>query len=235
MYAVNDEQLKKLLGIVNTFSNDINMELGLDKCANATFIKGKLTKTFNIVLNQNTTIKDLDQEGTYKYLGINEGDGIQHSKMKEHIRKEYYRRIRVVLKSELNAINKIEAVNTVAIPVVTYSFNIINWTAQDIKNLDRKTRKLLTKDRMHHPKSDIDRMYLPRSSGGRGLMQIETTYKTTIIGLATYLEKSKDPFLMLVNQHELNKKSYSIRSYASKFTQERDFEWDRKKEQREGN
>ena len=140
--------------------------------------------------------------------------------MKEHIRKEYYRRIRMVLRSESNAINKIEAINTVAIPVVTYCFNIINWTAQDIKSLDRKTRKLLTKGQMHHPRSDVDRMYLPRSSGGKGLMQIETTYKTTTIGLATYLEKSKDLFLMLVNQHEFNEKSYSIRSYDSKFTQE---------------
>ena len=109
---------------------------------------------------------DLEKEGTYKYLGIKEGDCIQHSKMKEHTQKEYYRRIRMVLKSELNAINKIEAVNTVAIPVVTYSLNIINWTAQDMRNLDRKTRKLLTKGRMHHPKSDVDRTYLPRSSGG---------------------------------------------------------------------
>ena len=112
----------------------------------------------------------MDQEGTYKYLGINEGDGIQHSKMKEKSGKEFYRTIRMVLKSELNAINKIEAINTVAAPVVTYSF---------IKNLDRKTRKLLTKERMHHPTSDVDRMCLPKSSGGRGLIQIETTYKTT--------------------------------------------------------
>ena len=43
----------------------------------------------------------LDQKGTYKYFGINEGDGIQHSKMKGHIRKEYYRRIRMVLKPGL--------------------------------------------------------------------------------------------------------------------------------------
>ena len=63
-------------------------------------------------------------------------------------------------------------------------------------------------------------MYLLRSSGGRGLIQIETTYKTTANGLATYLEKSKDPFLMLVNQYELSKKSYSIRSYAIKFALE---------------
>ena len=219
-FAMKDEQLKKLLEIVKTFSDDIRMEFGLDKCAKATFIKGKLTKTSNIDLNQDTTIKELDQEGTYKYLGINEGDGIQNAKMKEKIRKEYYRRIRMVLKSELNAINKIEAINTVAIPVVTYSFNIVNWTAEDIKNLDRKTRKFLTKERMHHPKSDVDRMYLPRSAGGRGLIQIETTYKITTIGLATYLEKSKDPLLKLVYQHENNRKAYSIKSYADKFKQE---------------
>ena len=118
-YAMNDEQLKKLLDIIKIFSGDIKMEFGLDKYAKATFIKGKLTKTSNIVLNQDTAIKELDQEGTYKYLGINEGDGMQHSKMKEKFRKEYYRRIRMVLKSELNAIKKIEPINTVATPVTT--------------------------------------------------------------------------------------------------------------------
>ena len=91
---------KKLLDIIKIFSDDIKMKFGLDKYAKATFIKGKLTKTSNIVLNQDTAIKKLDQKGTYKYLGINGGDGIQHSKMKEKIRKEYYRRIRMVLKSE---------------------------------------------------------------------------------------------------------------------------------------
>ena len=145
---------------------------------------------------------------------------MQHSKMKEKIRKEYYRRIRTVLKSELNAINKIEAINTVATAVITYSFNVLNWTAEDIKNLDRKTRKLLTKERMHHPKSDVDCMYLPSSLEGRGLIQIETTYKTTTIGVAIYLEKSDDPFLKLVNQHEESRKSYSIKKYADKFKKE---------------
>ena len=72
--AMNDEQLKKLLDIIKIFSDDIKMEFGLDICAKATFIKGKLAKTSNIVLNQDTAIKELDQEGTCKYLGINEGD-----------------------------------------------------------------------------------------------------------------------------------------------------------------
>ena len=64
-YAMNDEQLKKLLDIIKIFSDDIEMEFGLDECAKATFVKGKLTKTSYIVLNQDTAIKELDQEGTY--------------------------------------------------------------------------------------------------------------------------------------------------------------------------
>ena len=75
---------------------------------------------------------------------MNEGDGIQHAKMKEKIRKEYYRRIRMITKSELNAINRMEAINTLATPVVTYSFNIVDWKMEEIRKLDRKTRKLLT-------------------------------------------------------------------------------------------
>ena len=43
-YAMNDEQLKKLLDIIKIFSDDIKKEFGLDKCPKATFIKGKLKK-----------------------------------------------------------------------------------------------------------------------------------------------------------------------------------------------
>ena len=102
-----------LLTIVKTFSGDIKMEFGLDKCAKATFKRGRLTKTTDLHLDVNTVIEELDQESTYKYLGVNEGDGLQHSAMKEKIRKEYYRRVRMVLKTELNAANKFEAVVSV--------------------------------------------------------------------------------------------------------------------------
>ena len=61
--------------------------------------------------------------------------------MKEKIWKEYNCRIQMVLKSELNSANKLEAINTLAVPVVTYSFNIINWTLQELAKPDTKTRK----------------------------------------------------------------------------------------------
>ena len=60
----------------------------------------------------------INQEGVYKYLGVDESDGIQHSKMKEKMRKEYNRRVRLILRTELNRRNKIEAINSLAVPVV---------------------------------------------------------------------------------------------------------------------
>ena len=54
---------------------------------------------------------------------------------------------------------------------------IINWRTEEIKKIDRKTRKMLTMYKMHHPKADIDRLYVKRKEGGRGLVQIEAAYK----------------------------------------------------------
>ena len=102
------------------------MKFGLEKCAKATFIRGKLKYTRSIVLDTGTKIKEFDQEETYEYLGIEEGKGIQHGKMTGKIRKECYRRVEGVLQSELNVKNKLEAINTLANPVVTYSFNVVN-------------------------------------------------------------------------------------------------------------
>ena len=156
----------------------------------------------------------------YKYLGVNEAAGIQHAKMREKIRKEYYRRVRLILKSEVNAVNRIAAINSLAIPVITYSMNIVNWQINDIKKLDTKTRKFLTMYGMHHPKTDVDRLYLPRNEGGRGLIQIELTYKITTTGLETYLRESEDRMMKLVLEHEKKKKLYSVTKEAAKFRQE---------------
>ena len=97
-------------------SDDIKMEFGLDKCAKASFKRGKKVAAEGIPLNDNQALQDLDQAETYKYLEMEEEEGVQHHKMKVKIRKEYNRRIKLVLKSELNARNKIVAVNTPSSP-----------------------------------------------------------------------------------------------------------------------
>ena len=46
------------------------------------------------------------------------------------------------------------------------------------KELDRKTRNLFTMHKELHPKSDVDRLYVSRKEGGRGLVSCESTIKS---------------------------------------------------------
>ena len=76
-YVKNDKELECLHSTVKQFSDDIGMAFALDKCAKATFRKSKLTRTTANVLDIDTTIRELDQDETYKYLEIDKGNGIQ--------------------------------------------------------------------------------------------------------------------------------------------------------------
>ena len=219
LYGKNKNELNQLLEVVHSFSKDISMSFGLDKCAKAEFHRGKCRQGHNITLDTET-IKNLDQHETYKYLGIDEGDGIRHVKMKEKLTSEYLRRIRLVVKSQLNSQNLIHAINSLAIPVITYSFGIINWTKVELKRLDIKTRKLLTSNKSHHPKSSVDRLYIKRSEGGRGLLQIEESYEVAIIGLHTYLQSQpSDSALATVLKIDKVKGTQSIPHLSNHFLQ----------------
>ncbi len=165
------------------------MEFGLEKCANANFKRGQLTHTTSIVVDIDTAIKDIEQKGTYKYLGANEGDGNQHATMMEKIRKEYYRRVRMALKSKLNAVNRFEKAMLTMENMYHQNLMSIGWTYQDLKE--------------------------------GGLIQLELTFKTTNIGLDTYLTSTEDTMILqIVEHHEDRNKIFSIKKEAAKFKQE---------------
>ena len=46
-----------------------------------------------------------------------------------------------------------------------------------------------------HPKSDVDRLYLPRKEGGQGLMSIEDTVAIAIVGLESYVMESAESLI----------------------------------------
>ena len=85
--GINDNQLNGLISTVKKVSDDIQMEFGLDKCAKVTFKRGKKVSAVGILLNDHQLIQDLDQAETYKYLGMEEGEGVQHHQMKSRSRR----------------------------------------------------------------------------------------------------------------------------------------------------
>ena len=74
--------------------------------------------------------------------------------MKERLKKECTKRLRLILKSELNAKNKIIEIGALAMPVLRFSFGIINWRLEEIRKIERETTKTLTMYKIHHPNAD---------------------------------------------------------------------------------
>ena len=76
------------------------------------------------------------------------------------------------------------------IPVVQYSFCIIDWKISELKKIDSKTRKHKTL----HPKAEVERLYITRKDRGRGLIDVETAFKRATIGLDHYLKHKEGQF-----------------------------------------
>ena len=185
LYAATQEELQKLLTLVYTFSQNIRMEFGLEKCKTQTIIKGS-SSALDINLEHDVKIEALQEGETYKYLGYEQSRCIHHRETKESITKAFTSRLNVITKTKLNGKNIIKAINTYAIPILTYSFGIVDWSQTDLKNLQTKINTILTRNRQQHPKSAIERAILPRREGGKGLIDINAQHNLQINKMRTY-------------------------------------------------
>ena len=55
-----------------------------------------------------------------------------------------------------------------------------------------------------HPKSDVDRLYIPRKEGGRGLISIEDCVELAIRGLEVYVNGSEERFIQAARGHKID-------------------------------
>ena len=112
--------------------------------------------------------------------------------MKIKVTAENKKRVRVILKSKLNGKNKIQTINTWVVALLRYGAGIINWKIDELKKMDKTTRKTLTMYGVLHPKSDIDQLYLKRKLGGRGLIRIEMCIRLEENNLGLYVRGSNE-------------------------------------------
>jgi hypothetical protein len=101
----SEEELTSESQIVKTLSNDIKMKFGWEKCARICIKSGKVYRKQHMGNTMETEIKELDTMKAYKYLGVGESHNIEHKKEKDRLKKEYIRRLRLILSTELSAKN----------------------------------------------------------------------------------------------------------------------------------
>ena len=110
--------------------------------------------------------------------------------MKKEVSAE--RRVKLLARSKLYAGNLVKGINAWAVGIVRYSAGILDWTRQDLKSLDVKTRKTLSMCGAFHTKSSVLRLYLKRAGGGRGLISVEDCVRMEEANLAKYLGSSSE-------------------------------------------
>ena len=137
-------------------------------------------------------IQPIEEGDTYKHLGKDENINFDGPINKKRVMKKYFTKVRKIWTSELSACSKVIALNSFALPVLVPTFRILDWSIQDIKDLDIKTRKQLTMSVNFHPNSNIDLLYIQRNLGGRGLQQIQRVFKSRIISIRQYLLRNRN-------------------------------------------
>ena len=197
LYGRTEAELEGLVKVVGEYSQDIGMEFGLDKCGVLVIRNGVKERHEGIMLPDGELMKEIDESG-YKYLGVLEGASIMDREMKEKVGKEYLRRVKLVAKSKLYAGNLVRGINAWAVSVVRYSAGVLDWTDKELKALDVRTRKLLTMFGVFHMRSSVDRLYMKRVNGGRGLISVLESVRAEEKGLFGYVAASEEWMLKVV-------------------------------------
>ncbi|XP_045535833.1 uncharacterized protein LOC123721337 [Papilio machaon] len=189
LFASKKTDLVELLKITEKFSSSIGMEFGVEKCAVMYVQRGRVASSDGLQLTESMSFRSLSEGETYKYLGISQSLGIVDEDVKHLIKARFIGRLRKVLNSLLSGGNKFRAFNSWVMPSLTYSFGILRWTQTELDILDRRVRCMLTTHRMHHPRSSVMRLYIPRKCGGRGLLNAKDMHNREVYNLREYFLK----------------------------------------------
>ena len=91
IFSKDHKSMQMCVSIVETFSRDIGMEFGIEKCATIEIKKGKVTRGGDIALLDGVEMQSLKTQEFYKYFGMDEKNGINDERvMKEKVKREYF-------------------------------------------------------------------------------------------------------------------------------------------------
>ena len=87
--------------------------------------------------------------------------------------------------------------------VFRYVAGILQWKTSELKDVDRKSRKTMTMHGALHPKSDVDRLYIKRKEGDRGLMSVERCVREEENSMGFYVANSEENLIKGVAAAEI--------------------------------
>ena len=198
-------------------SHDTGACYGISKCVEIVFKRGKMARGEELeILEERIKAIDPDENEVYKFLGIEQADGIKTKKDFELVQGEVNKRVKILTSTELNNVNLVRAINTKLIPVAAYPMNVCKFTDGELKELDQVIKRELRSKNMLGKQSSNDRLYLIREDGGKGIKSLRDIYKETRLRVACYFTCLENNWIKAAWRRENIKEENSIVEEAMK-------------------
>ena len=160
VYQESHKALKIVNEIIVQASHDTGPCYGVSKCAEIIYQNGKMVRAEGLqVLEERMKTMNPDENEIYKFLGIEQVDGINMKAVYERV-KEVTKRVKMLTKTELNDANLIKAINMKVIPIATYAMNVCKFTVAELKELDQIIKKELRVKNMLGRQASDEQLYL---------------------------------------------------------------------------
>ena len=143
-YQESHNALKNVNEIIVQASHDTGVCYGVSKGGEIIFEHGKMVRGKGLqVLEERMTTMDPDEIKIYKFLGIEQANGIRTKTVYERVKEEVSKRVKMIANTELNDAILIKAINMKAIPVAAYTMNICRFNVGELKELDQTIKREL--------------------------------------------------------------------------------------------
>ena len=114
---------------------DTGAMYGVKKCAEVVYKQGKLVESEDLKLGEEE-VRAMKPKDTYKFLGIEEDEGIAKNVVVARNVEEMDQRLEKLQAQELNDRSLIKAIDTCVLPVIAYTMNACTLTIRELDQLD---------------------------------------------------------------------------------------------------
>ena len=172
------------------------------------------------VLEESMDSMDPDKNEIYKFLGIEQADGIKTKRVYERVKHDVTKRVRMLINTELNDINLVRAINAKVIPVAAYLMNVCKFSNGELKELDQVIKWEMRSSNILRKQGSDERLYLKREDGGRGIKSMRDVYQETRLRAACYMACSTNIWIRAAWRREMMKEEHVIVTEAVKIMED---------------
>ena len=127
--------------------------------------------------------------------------------MKEKLRKSISGKLESYSRQNYVAETLSKEYNTWVVLLVRYSGLFLKWTREELKQMDQRTRKVMTMHKALYSRDDVDRLYVSIKEGRKGLTSIEDSVDASMQKLEDYKEKRGERLVTVIRNNTDNTKT----------------------------